>query len=655
MRIVRRAIIPLLLGIVSAVAHASNPELPDWVTQAAAAKIDVPEGAHPKAAVLLEDKLLTVSPDGQITERYRQVIKILRPQGRDYAHPVAWFRNDRKLLSFHVWSIGPDGHQYTVKDNQIYERGAEEWGVLYDDLRFKTADVPGADPGGIVAYEYIEQIPAYAEEEPWEFQNPIPTAKSVFELDLPQGWQHRALWRKYTSVEPVEVEPNHFRWELANIPGIDLESIPLAPSEDALAGRMEVYFSANPLPDGPQLWTRIGEWYTQLAAPKSEGPADIANESHTLTSANADFMERIQKVATYMQQQIRYVGIEISIGGYIPHAAEDVYRNHYGDCKDKATLLIAMLDAVGVRATWVLVDADRGVVDPKVPSLIGNHMIAAIEIPKGYENPALKAVVTAKTGKRYLIFDPTNPYVPIGQLPTYLQGSYGLLVAGADSEAIALPVLNPDSDTVNRTASFTLAADGSLTGSVVVKRLGASSDDLRGYFTMSSDKEKRQSLEDSLRSDFSSFQVDKEEIENTRNLDQPLILRYDVTASSYAKNAGDMLLVRPRVVSSDAITLTDTPRRYSIELDSTGDWRDSFDVKIPAGYTVDDLPDPVNVDAGFASYRSDVKVDGNVLHYSREYIVKKLELGADEYPELRKFESEIYTDENRSAVLKKAN
>jgi transglutaminase-like putative cysteine protease len=655
MRIFRWALVSLCFALAFAGAYASTPELPDWVTQAAAAHVNVPSGANPKAAVLLEDKLLTVTPDGQITERYREVIKILRPQGRSYAHPVAWFNKDHKLRSFHVWSIGPDGHQYTLKNDDIFERGAAEWGILYDDVRYRSANVPGSDPGGVVAYEYVMQYPMYSGCEPWGFQNPIPTVKSVFELDLPQGWQRRAVWRKYTSVEPTEVEPNHFRWQLTDIPGIDLEAVRMAPPEEALAGRMEVHFSASALPEGPQLWTRIGEWYTQLAAPQSEGPADIANASRGLTSANADFMERLQKVATFMQQQIRYVGVEIGIGGYIPHSAEDVYRNRYGDCKDKATLLIAMLDAVGVRATWVMVDTSRGVFDPMVPSMMGNHMIAAIEIPKGYENPALQAVVTAKTGKRYLIFDPTNPYVPIGLLPTYLQGSYGLLMAGADSEAILLPVLNPGSDTVNRTATFTLDTDGSLTGNVTVKRLGASSDDLRGYFTMSSDKEKRQSLEDSLRNDLSSFQVDKEEIENTRNLDQPLILRYDVTASSYAKNAGNMLLVRPRVVGSDAIALTDDARRYPVEFDSTGDWRDSFDVKIPAGYTVDDVPDPVKVDAGFASYQSDVKTDGNVLHYSREYIVRKLEVSADQYADLRKFESEIYTDENRSAVLKKVN
>jgi len=655
MRLLRACIASLSVALVCVAAYASSHPLPDWVTQAAAAKVQVPEGAHPKAAVLLEDKLLTVGPDGVITERYRRVIKILRPQGREYAHPYAWFNKDHKLLSFRVWSIGPDGRQYTVKDRDIYEQGSDEWGILYNDIREKSTNPPGTDPGGIVAYETTMQYPIYSGDEPWEFQNPIPTVKSVFEVDLPQGWKHGALWHNYSSTAPTEVEPNHFRWELANIPGIDLDSVPMAPAEGALAGRMEVYFSANALPDGPQLWTRIGEWYTQLAAPESEGPSDVAGASRALTSTNADFMDRIQKVATFMQQQIRYVGIEIGIGGYIPHPAEEVYQKRYGDCKDKVTLMIAMLDAVGVRATWVMVDTDRGVVDPKVPSRISDHMIAAIEIPAGYQNPALKAVITTKTGKRYLIFDPTNTYVPIGLLPTYLQGSTGLLMAGADSEAITLPVQQPGSDTVNRTADFTLATDGTLAGNVTVKHLGASSDDLRYSFTMNSPDDQRKSVENSLRNDFSSFTVGSESVENVQSLDKPLTLHYEVTAASYAKHAGDMLLVRPRVVSSDAIALTDTSRKYAIEFDGTGDWRDTFDVKIPAGYTVDDLPDPVSVDTSFASYRSDVKADGDVLHYSREYIVKKIELSATEYPELRKFEGTIYTDEHRDAVLKKVN
>ncbi len=661
-----RVILTAFLAAVSASARASTP-FPDWVTQAASSAL-LPADAHDaKAAILLEDTLLNVDADGKTTLRYRLVVKILRPQGREYAHPTAWFRSDRKLLSFHVWSIGPDGHQYTVKDDQIVEVGAEEWGILYNDVRYKTAQAPGADPGGIVAYEYTQEAPIYSGEESWEFQGEIPSLHSVFEVDLPAGWQHRALWCRYTGVAPAEVAPNHWRWELTNIPGIHLEDVPLAPADDALTGRMALHYAASGLteaatgsaaiaasaPEVDALWARIGEWYSPLAAPKTEASAEIAGQSRQLVSPDADFMTRIQKVAAFMQQNIRYVGIEIGIGGLIPHAAADIYRNRYGDCKDKATLLIAMLDAVGVRATWVMVDTQRGVVDPHTPSLIGNHMIAAIEIPKGYDNPLLKAVVTAKTGKRYLIFDPTNEYVPVGLLPTYLQGGYGALMAGADSQVIALPILKPDTDTVEHTAEFELGADGSLKGDVTVSRLGPSSARARGFFVMSSDKEKRENLEQSLRPDFAEFEVSSEKVENPRQLDARLILHYDVSAPSYARNAGSLLLLRPRVLGTDVTPLRDGPRKYPIEFRSVGQWSDRFDVKIPAGYTVDEVPDPVDLDTDFASYRSQVKVDGNTLHYSREYVLKKLSLDAGQYADLQKFEGEINADENRSAVLKK--
>jgi hypothetical protein len=644
----------LLLLLAAAVpAYASTPPFPDWVVQAASPILLPAESKDAKAAVLLEDTLLSVDASGKTTIRVRRVIKILRPQGRDYAVPIAWFRSDRKLLSFHVWSIGPDGHQYTVKDDQIMERGAREWGILYDDVRYKTAAAPGADPGGVVAYKYVQEAPMYSGAESWEFQGSIPVARSVFEIDLPQGWQHRALWLRHTGAEPTEASPNHLHWKLTNIPAIDLEDVQLAPADDALVGRMVVHYAAGNLGDGEQLWTHIGEWYSQLAAPRSEGSSEVATESRSLTDTNADFMTRVEKVADFMQQKIRYVGIEIGIGGWIPHSAADVYRNHYGDCKDKATLLISMLDAVGVRATWVLVDTERGVIDAKTPSMTGNHMIAAIEVPKGYDNPRMKAVVTAQDGTRYLIFDPTNEYVPVGLLPTYLQGGTGVLMAGAKSQALQLPTLLPENDTTERNAKFDLLADGSLKGSVTVARFGASSDRSRRFFIAASDKDKREDLEKALRSDFSQFQLGTEEVQNARELEKQMVLHYDVSAPAYAKSAGDLFLVRPRVMGSHVTHLRDEKRKYPVEFQELGDWRDSFDVTIPAGYAVDEVPDPVSVDVGFASYKSEVKVNGNTMHYSREYTVKKLEIAADQYGDLEKLEGQINADENRSAVLKK--
>lgn len=642
----------LLLGCV-ATAHASkDAQLPDWMLQASA---DAPlkgEWRDAKAVYLLEDTLITVQPDGRAVERYRAVVKILRPQGREYARPHVWFSKDAKLLSFHVWSIGSDGHRYEMKDSEYVETGVSGGGILYDDDRMKLASAPGADPGGVVAWETQKQIANYFSEDTWWFQNEVPTVRSAYEIDLPTGWHEEAVWSRHDRMSPTEVSPNHLRWELTNIDGIDLDDVPLAPEGVALAGHMTVHFAQDTLPQGDALWARIGNWYTNLAAPRSEGGSDIASTAKTV-AGDGDFMARLTRIADFMQQQIRYVGIEIGIGGWQPHPAEDIFHSRYGDCKDKTTLLISMLDAVGIRATWVSVDVRRGRIDPKAPSLFGDHMITAIEIPKGYDNPRLQAVVTAKTGKRYLIFDPTNEYVSVGELPEYLQGGYGVLAAGEDSQVIELPILEPDADKTERTAKFELAPDGTLKGDVTVLRSGASSSNIRRRLAMDSEKEQREMMERSLQHDFSTFTLGSEKIAHVRDLDQPLEMEYSVTAPLYAKGAGNLLLVRPRVVGSDADGLDDKPRRVPISFEGLGTWRDEFDVKIPAGYAVDDVPDPVSLDVGFATYHSEVKAEGGALHYKREYVRKKLELQADEYAKLRKLETAITTDENSDAVLKK--
>jgi hypothetical protein len=641
-------ILVVVLGC-SIPAHASNAQIPEWAINASTAKGDWGDA---KAVVLLQDILLTVQPDGKAIERDRMVVKILRPQGRREATPEVGFSKDQKLLSFHVWSIGPDGRHYAMKDSEYVEAGASEYGILYADERVKMASPPGADSGAVIAWETTQKFPSYLSEDNWQFQNNVPTVETSFEIDLPPGWHQYPVWFRHEAVPPTQIAPNHFRWEIDNLKGIDLSQVQLHPAWVALAGRMSVHFSVNPIPEGDALWEKIGVWYQGLAAPESEGGNDISAEARSV-AGDGEFMARLSKVADFMQQQIRYVGIEIGIGTLQPHSAEEVFRNRYGDCKDKATLMISMLSAVGIRATWVAVDHRRGVVDPGTPSIFGDHVITAIEIPAGYDNPRLQAVVTTRTGRRYLIFDPTNPYVPIGEIPENEQGSYGLLVAGADSQVIQLPMLKPETDTTDRTAKFTLSPDGTLTGEVIVVHSGASSWNLRENLSMASEKDQRKNLERALQRSLSNFTLGAEKTDNVMALDKPLEMQYQVTAPMYAKSAGTLLLVRPRVIGNDAYALLDKPRMYPVSFDGAGTWKDDFDVTIPVGYTVDDVPAAVDIDVSFASYHSEVKAENGVLHYHREYTLKEVTLPPSDYAELLKLEAAITADENSAAVLKK--
>jgi len=95
------------------------------------------------------------------------------------------------------------------------------------------------------------------------------------------------------------------------------------------------------------------------------------------------------------------------------------------------------------------------------------------------------------------------------------------------------------------------------------------------------------------------------------------------------------------------------PRTYAIELGHAAHFRDSFDIAIPAGYVVDETPDPVDVNFDFASYKSSVFVKGNLLHYEREFVIKDVEISAGEASNFRKLQSTIMNDERSTAVLKK--
>lgn len=633
---------------------ASSNQLPDWVVGAASTALLPRYAPETKAVILLDDDLITVGPDGKTTERERKVVKILRPQGREYAEVVAWYSKDNKLNSFHAWSIGPDGHQYTIKDEDVHDQALGEWGILYNDLRGKVVHAPGSDPGGVVAYEVVRQLADYGErEQTWSFQESIPIHKAVFEVDLPPGWKNYTAWLHHEAVNGAEAAPNHWHWEIEDVPAIDLSDVPMAPSEEALAGRMVIHYSATDLPTGDQRWAEIGNWYDALASPRTEAPIEINSKAKEVAGGSADFKSKIQSVAGFMQREIRYVGIEVGIGGLQPHPAAEVFKYRYGDCKDKATLLISMLNAVGVRATWVMVDTHRGFVDPALPSRDGNHMIAAIEMPEGFSDPALRAVVTAHSGRRYLIFDPTDTYTSVGLIRPELQGSYGVLVAGKDSQIIELPILAPDASMIDRRASFSLDADGTLKGDVTEVRSGETASHYRYLYNAESEKEQREYMEHRLQRDLASFTLDSASAQNTHDMSKSVVVSFSLTANRYAKPAGDLLLVRPRVIGTNAERLNDKPRKYPIDLGETGTWKESIDVTLPPGYAVDDMPGPVNVDVGFATYRSEVKAGDGVLHYSREYQVKAVDLSPDKYSDVRKLMGTIASDESNSAVLKK--
>lgn len=626
-------------------------DVPQWGLDAA--KTPPPSDVKDVSAVILFDEYVeTVDAQGRAVEREREAIRILKPQGRGNTCAVS-HDVDEKINYFRAWTITADGKQYPAQDTDFVENGDNDVPIMLFTRKTRVAHPPAVDVGATLICESEEQLEPYTQEKVWGIQTGIPVVFQALEVDLPAGRAHSESWHKYSAVKPVEVAPNHWRWEVKDMPALILRDIPSHPDWDALAARMAVDWGDVAVEGKDSQWRALGQWVTKLEEDRPAPSPEIIARTQSLIAGAPDFYAKVSRITESIQKNIRYFIVVRGIGGIQANRAADIFRNQYGDCKDKTTLLISMLQVAGIRAYYMPVDDRRGVVDPDAPSLAGDHMITAIEVPAEVQDPRLKAIVKAKDGKRYLIFDPTNERTAAGNLPSYLQGGYGILAAGASSQILALPVLAPETNGTEQKGTFTLAADGTLTGLVDTSHFGPEGAEFRMFLKYSDEKERREAWENHVASTLPGVTLEAFEFTQPSALDKPLEFHYKLAAHQYAHHAGPLLLVRPRVVGSNALPSDNKPRTVPIDLSATGRWRDSFDIKLPPGYVVDETPDPVDVDVEFASFHSTVSAKGDLLHYESEYVVRQVEIPATKAADFRKLESAILSSEKSTAVLKK--
>ncbi|MBV9495763.1 MAG: DUF3857 and transglutaminase domain-containing protein [Acidobacteria bacterium] len=649
---IRRILLTLAFTLCAANAFAWGGA-PDWVKQLASQQLPT-YPAETKGIALLHETVTTVTDDGEIRTLHRRVFRILNTEGKDLGVQSIAFDKERPIRSLKAWSITAKGEEYTIKDRDAVETAATD-GMLYADNKIKVLTIPAADPGSTVALEYEQRERPYALQATFPFQLDVPVRVARYTLVLPAGWSHEERWFNSPAHEPQTPVPNQFLWELKDIAAIKDEVG--APTWRAVAGRMAI----NLIPShdlqaskSHRSWNDVAKWYLDLAAPRRASTPGIAAKAQELTANKTTTLDKMRALALFAQRDVRYVAIEIGIGGYQPHAAGEIFTNRYGDCKDKATLLAALLHEIGVESYSVLATTNRGEIDRDFATLSGfNHAVLAIRLPK--DVPAdMPAVMKHPKLGTLLLFDPTDSTTPLGQLPTYLQENRLLIVADdGTGELVDVPAHPADATHLAITAKMALTQDGMLDGDVREVRTGFLASRARWELQTMSESERKQWLERRLGYHLSQFSAKDFAIENLDDVTKDLVLRYHVTAPSYAKRAAGMLLVRPRILGRKAEAVVDLKERTNAYvLDGPSLETDDIEIALPANLVADELPEGAAITSPAVSYTSAAKMDGNVLHYNREYKVSRFTVPLDGIPELNKVFTRILADERSSAVLK---
>jgi hypothetical protein len=642
----------------AAPAVAGGGDAPAWMH----ALVSAPLPQHDEktdAVQLYAEKIVTVQSVDKIKTLVRVAYKILRPAGREFGTVAIPFDSTEKITSLRAWCIPSQGKDYEVKDKDGAEVAlpAVQGSELITDVRVKLVHIPAADVGNIVGYEYEQEQRPFVLQDLWHFQGAQPAREAHYSLQLPAGWEYKVSWLNHAEVAPVSAGSGQWQWMVSAIPAIKDE--PDMPPHSGIAGQMIVSFVPPGGAPGKTFtsWRDMGVWYSDLTRGRRDASPEITQKAMALTASEPTTLAKMQALARFVQRDVRYVAIELGIGGYQPHPAVDVFAHKYGDCKDKVTLMSSMLKAINVDSYYVVINSERGAVTPETPAHTGgfDHAILAIKLPDGVTDASLSAVMQHPKLGRLLFFDPTDELSPLGHLSGPLQANYGLLVTPDGGELTELPQLPTATNGIQRTAKLTLTPTGTLTGDVVEVRVGDSAAYQR-YALKSANKEadKIKPIETLMARSFSAYRLTKASVVNLEQTELPFKFNYSLVAENYAKSAGGLLLVRPRVVGNKASDLLETkePRQYPVVFEGPSRDTDTFEITMPAGYEVDDLPPPVSAEYGFASYHSKAEVSGNVLRYTRTWEVKDPSVPLSKVDDLKKLYRIIANDERNTAVLK---
>jgi hypothetical protein len=334
-------------------------DLPEWVREAA--EREVFQEGH-DVTWLLEDVLVEPLPEAGVRITTRYAGRVLRDPGRKTLG--SWtmqYGKEDEVVSQQVWNVLPDGTVRAAKPGRdVHDRPAIAGFSVYEDTRASTIVCPGVQIGSIVAYESVKLEGFDTGSHAFHFGSlDEPTVSSRFTLRVPEGWRWEAVRRRMdeTGIELTQRD-NGFTLSGSDLPEQPREEL-RPPYHELLPMVWGRWWS----PDGErgyEDWDAVARWYEELSAPVlAEGGEAAEIGARLEPSGPEELRASLAEAFAFAARQVRYVSIQIGIGGYLPSSPADVCRLRYGDCKAKAFLMRALVGPWGLVSTWAKTSGPR--------------------------------------------------------------------------------------------------------------------------------------------------------------------------------------------------------------------------------------------------------------------------------------------------------
>ncbi len=641
--IVGLAILPGMVGV-RALAQRAQPWEgahfsgdPKAIYEAASA-IRVP--ASTDVVVVEEEEQYSFDSEGRETHTHYLLYKILTQAGAEGwdSTGMLWepWHDERPRLRARV--ITREHEVHALEDKAITDSPARSDNrETYGDQRVVRAPLPAIAPGVVVEEERTVRETA-----------PFFTAGDVSRVYVGRTVpvQHMRITLEAPAAVPLQ-------YELRLLPE-------LKEQRTESEGRVRLVFEAGPLeklenaegflpsdvPAYPSLtfstgrsWQQVAEAYGELVD-RQIAQAELKALAAKLIAGAATRDEKAAAILDYLNHEVRYTGVEFGQNSIVPHSPADTLKQKYGDCKDKSSLLVAMLRAAGIPAYVALLDAGPG--EDVSPSLPGMGMFdhAIVYVPGPPDD---------------LWIDSTDEYARLRQVPAADQGRLALVARTGVTELTQTPMSASQDNLVREKREFYLAENGPARVVEITEPGGSFESEYRSYYADPDNEERRKSLTDYVKTQYLAEKLDRMERSDPGDFAKPFQLTLearkarrgftdlqDAVAAIRLESLFERLpetLLRREPEKEKNGEVGEKPRKqrvadYQLPTAFVTEWE--YTIVPPAGFRVKALPQNVQANAGPARLTEEFSADANgVVHGVLRFDTVKSRFTVAEATEMR--------------------
>lgn len=587
-----------------------------------------------------------VSQRKMITTNTR-IVTVLNKLGKRHVGAGVGYNNSIKVNS--VMAIVYDKFGKVIKKikkKDFKDVSAVSGGTLYSDSRGLYLDYTPTSYPYTIKFTYETETPNTVYIPLWYFIDGYNLSVEESHFKVIYNNDELELRYREKNFENYSIETDEssggIHFYTSNLKAIKRED--LSPSFGQFAPNVLMVpnkFYADGVEGSANNWEELGKWmYDKILINRQELPQETIQTIKGLVVGVENPLKKAEIVYGYVQQNTRYISVQVGIGGYQPIAAIDVDKVKYGDCKGLSNYTKALLDAVGVESYYVHVEAGNEIIDfeEDFASLSqGNHAILSIPY----------------NDKLYWI-DCTSQVKPFNFMGGFTDGRNVLIMKPDGGEIVKTNGYSDVENYKNSIGEYHINDKGNLQGKVEIKAKGIRYDRrfrISSYSEEKSIKKYKNDLSNinNLTIENFSFENNKEDIEFTEKV--------EISATNYGSITGDRLIFVVNTFNKN----TYVPSRYRnrklpMQIQRGYLDEDEFILHVPENFDIEGFPENELIENKFGKYQIEfVKNENKTITYKRKLFIKEGFYTKEDYNSYRDFRKKVNRlDDTKIVLLKKS-